>query len=274
MIQDPNTSNVAREAVLSAGLSDKIPAHTVTQACISANQAITTCIGYISAGSVEVAVAGGVELLSDVPIRWNKDARKFMYALNRAKKPQQQLALLPRIKLGFLKPDLPGIAEFSTGEVMGHSGDRLAAAFGVSRQEQDEFAIRSHSSAAKAQEQGLLTDVEPVSLPKKRVEKDNGIRVSTIDKLSKLKPAFIKPHGSVTAGNSSFLVSIWGSVIHMNPNKCLFLILLFQTDGASAALVASEAKAKQLGLKPKAYLREFVYVSQDPKDQLLLGSVS
>lgn len=207
MIQDPNTSNVAREAILSAGLSDKIPAHTVTQACISANQAITTCIGYIAAGSMDVAVAGGVELLSDVPIRWNRDARKFMYALNRAKKPQQQLSLLPKIRLSFLKPDLPGIAEFSTGEVMGHSGDRLAASFGVSRREQDEFALRSHAVAAKAQEQGLLTDVEPISLPKRRVEKDNGIRVSTIEKLSKLKPAFIKPHGSVTAGNSSFLVS-------------------------------------------------------------------
>ena len=199
---------MAREAILSAGLSDKIPAHTVTQACISANQALTTVIGYIAAGSMEMAVAGGVELLSDVPIRWNRDARKFMYALNRTKKPQQQLALLPRLRLGFLKPDLPGIAEFSTGEVMGHSGDRLAAAFGVSRREQDDFALRSHTCAAKAQEQGLLSDVEPISLPKKRVEKDNGIRISTIDKLSQLKPAFIKPHGSVTAGNSSFLVSL------------------------------------------------------------------
>lgn len=80
------------------------------------------------------------------------------------------------------------------------------------------------------------------------VDKDNGIRVSTEEQLAKLKPAFVKPYGTVTAANASFL-----------------------TDGASAALIMSEEKALQLGLKPKAYLRTFTYVSQDPVDQLLLG---
>lgn len=80
------------------------------------------------------------------------------------------------------------------------------------------------------------------------LNKDNGIRVSSLEELGKLKASFIKPHGTVTAGNSSK-----------------------QTDGASAVLIMTEEKALQLGLKPKAYLREFVYVSQDPKDQLLLG---
>lgn len=90
---------------------------------------------------------------------------------------------------------------------MGHSGDRLAAAFKVSRQEQDEFAHRSHSCAEKAQKAGLLDDVVPITLAKKRVEKDNGIRVAPVQDLNKLRPAFIKPHGSVTAANASFLVS-------------------------------------------------------------------
>lgn len=80
------------------------------------------------------------------------------------------------------------------------------------------------------------------------VDQDNGIRVSTSEQLAKLKPAFVKPYGTVTAANASFL-----------------------TDGASAALIMSEEKALQLGLKPKAYLRNFTYVSQDPIDQLLLG---
>lgn len=132
---------------------------------------------------------------------------------------------------------------------MGHSGDRLAAAFKVSRQEQDEYALRSHTLADKASNEGLLTDLDPITVPKKGlVKRDNGIRVSTLDKMAKLKPAFIKPHGTVTAANASFL-----------------------TDGASACLITTEEKAKELGLKPKAYLRQFVYVSQDPKDQLLLG---
>ena len=131
---------------------------------------------------------------------------------------------------------------------MGHSGDRLAAAFKVSRQEQDEYAVRSHSYADKAHKDGLLTDLAPMYLPKGIVDKDNGVRVSSVDKLAKLKAAFVKPHGTVTAANSSYL-----------------------TDGASASLITTAEKAKQLGLKPKAYLREFTYVSQDPKDQLLLG---
>ena len=193
--------------MLSAGLSDKIPCHTVTQACISANQAITSVVGSIHSGSIELGLAGGVEFLSDVPIRFNRNARKLMYEANRVKKPAQWLGVLSKLRPSLLKPDLPSISEFSTGETMGQSGDRLAAAFQVSRREQDEFALRSHSAAANAQEKGYLVDVEPVSLAKKRVDKDNGIRVSTMDKVSKLKPAFIKPHGTVTAANASFLVS-------------------------------------------------------------------
>ena len=99
------------------------------------------------------------------------------------------------------------MAEFSSGETMGHSGDRLAASFKISRREQDEYSLRSHSLAAKAQADGNLSDLAPISLAKKRVDRDNGIRVSTLDQMAKLQPAFVKPHGTVTAANASFLVS-------------------------------------------------------------------
>lgn len=91
---------------------------------------------------------------------------------------------------------------------MGHSADRLAAAFQVSRQEQDDYALRSHTLAQQAQDKGYLTDLVPfkVSGIDKIVDKDNGIRVSTREQLAKLKPAFVKPYGSITAANSSFLV--------------------------------------------------------------------
>ena len=125
--------------------------------------------------------------------------------------------------------------------------------------------------AQKAQEAGNLSDVEPVVVNKKVggcnfhfmifrplgfifpnylgiVDKDNGIRVSTPQQMAKLKAAFVKPHGTITAANASYL-----------------------TDGASACLLMTEEKALALGLKPKAYFREYVYVSQDPKEQLLLG---
>ncbi|XP_034515682.1 trifunctional enzyme subunit beta, mitochondrial isoform X2 [Ailuropoda melanoleuca] len=220
VIQEVKTSNVAREAALGAGFSDKTPAHTVTMACISANQAMTTGIGLIASGQSDVIVAGGVELMSDVPIRHSRKMRKMMLELNKAKTLGQRLSLFSKFRLNFLAPE-----------------------------DQDEYALRSHSLAKKAQDEGLLSDVVPFKVPgKDTVTKDNGIRPSSLEQMAKLKPAFIKPYGTVTAANSSFL-----------------------TDGASAMLIMAEEKALAMGYKPKAYLRDFVYVSQDPKDQLLLG---
>uniref|UniRef100_A0A8D1GJ58 Trifunctional enzyme subunit beta, mitochondrial n=1 Tax=Sus scrofa TaxID=9823 RepID=A0A8D1GJ58_PIG len=219
VIQEVKTSNVAREVSL------------------------------IASGQFDVVVAGGVELMSDIPIRHSRKMRKMMLDLNKAKTLGQRLSLISKFRLNFLSPELPAVAEFSTSETMGHSADRLAAAFAVSRSEQDEYALRSHSLAKKAQDEGLLSDVVPFKVPgKDTVTQDNGIRPSSLEQMAKLKPAFIKPYGTVTAANSSFL-----------------------TDGASAVLIMAEEKALAMGYKPKAYLRDFTYVSQDPKDQLLLG---
>ncbi|KAG9432289.1 trifunctional enzyme subunit beta, mitochondrial [Apis mellifera carnica] len=250
VIQEVKTSNIAREAALTAGYSDRIPAHTVTMACISSNQALTTGMGLIACGVYDVIIAGGVEFLSDIPIRHSRHMRTLMLQANKAKTIGEKLTLFTSIRAAHFVPDLPAVAEFSSNETMGHSSDRLAAAFGISRKEQDEYALRSHTLAAKAQQQGYLTDIVPYKIPNVNevINKDNGIQVSTKEKLAKLKPAFVKPYGTVTAANSSFL-----------------------TDGASAALIMTEEKALQLGLTPKAYLRNFIYVSQDPIDQLLLG---
>ncbi|NWQ72163.1 ECHB enzyme, partial [Neopipo cinnamomea] len=207
VIQEVKTSNVAREAALGAGFSDRTPAHTVTMACISSNQAMTTGVGMIAAGQCDVVVAGGVELMSDVPIRHSRKMRKTMLTLNRAKTLGQKLSLISKIRPDYFTPELPAVAEFSTSETMGHSADRLAAAFGVSRLEQDEYALRSHTLAKKAQDEGLLLDVVPFKVPgKDTVTKDNGIRPSSMEQMGKLKPAFVKPYGTVTAANSSFLV--------------------------------------------------------------------
>ncbi|KAL6090748.1 hypothetical protein STEG23_035878 [Scotinomys teguina] len=218
VIQEVKTSNVAREAALGAGFSDKTPAHTVTMACISSNQAMTT-----ASGQCDVVVAGGVELMSDVPIRHSRKMRKMMLDLNKAKTLGQRLSLLSKFRLNFLSPELPAVAEFSTNETMGHSADRLAAAFAVSRMEQDEYALRSHSLAKKAQDEGHLSDIVPFKVPEEP--------------------------------ETNLLVYDWR----------------LKTDGASAMLIMSEEKALAMGYKPKAYLRDFMYVSQDPKDQLLLG---
>lgn len=253
VIQEGKTSNIAREAALGAGISDLTPCHTVTQACISSNQAIATGVNMIKAGQGDIVVAGGVDFMSDVPIKYNRKMRSTMMQLNKTKSMGGKLGLVGKILASpakYFAPELPSIAEFSTNEIMGHSADRLSAAFGISRQAQDDFAARSHRLAKQATEDGKLIDRIDFKVPgvAKTVTADNGIRITPAEKMAKMRAAFIKPHGTITAANASFL-----------------------TDGGSACLLMSEEKAKEMGLTPKAYIKDYVFVSQDPKDQLLLG---
>lgn len=248
VIQESRTSNIAREAGMGAGIPIHVPSSTVTMACISANHAITSAAEKILSGQAEIVVAGGTETFSDVPIRFSKPIRQRLLQFPKASKkgPLGILGLLKGLKLGDIAPETPAIANYTTGEVMGHSSDRLAAKFGVSRREQDEFTVMSHLRAADAHSKGLYKD-ELIVVDGNATE--NGIKGDTsLEKVSKLSPAFIKPHGTHTAANSSFL-----------------------TDGAAATLIMSEEKALQLGFKPKAYLRTWSYVGVDPFEELLLG---
>ncbi len=252
VVQNTSTPNVARDAALAAGLPKSVPAHTVTMACISANKAIAEGVASILTGQAEIVLAGGVEVLSDVPVGFKKEVRKKFFESRRYKNALEYTNFLKGIKPADLLPIAPAIAEFSTGEVMGESADKLAAAFGVSREAQDAFALKSHQSAAQATAEGkLAAEVLPTALPPafKLTLQDNTFRAdSSLEALAKLKPVFVKPFGTVTAGNSSPL-----------------------TDGAAVTLLMSEEKATLLGLKPKARIRDFVFVAQDPSDELLLG---
>jgi len=249
VIQEVKTSNIAREASLAAGIPDSVPSHTLTQACISSNQAIAEGVGLIASGAADIIIAGGVETMSDVPIRFSRKMRRRMLNSRKAKGPAGFAKLMKGFSVGEFAPELPAIAEFSTNETMGTSADRLATRFGVTRNDQDEYALRSHQNAAKAIAEGKIKkNIAPVYYPK-LVEDDNGVKGdSSMEKLGKLKPAFIKPYGTITAANASFL-----------------------TDGASACFVMSEEKAKEYGLTPMAYLHSNVFVAQDPNEQLLLG---
>lgn len=252
VIQEVKTSNIARESALGAGIPKSVPAHTVTMACISSNQAVSSGVDLIRTGQADIIVAGGTETMSDVPIRFQRVLRKKLLEATKYKSPLEYFKLLKGFKFSHLAPEAPSITEFSTNESMGQSADKLAAAFGASREDQDRFALRSHLLAHKAFEAGILQEeVIPAIVPPRfnPVDRDNGIRGdSSYEKLAKLRPAFIKPYGTVTAGNASFL-----------------------TDGASACLLMSEEKALELGLKPKAELVDYVYVAQDPGEELLLG---
>lgn len=252
VIQDINTSNIAREVSLAAGLPGHIPATTISMACISSNMAITTAVNAISMAQINSAAVGGVEVMSDIPIRFRKRFRQKLLETQKYRKPTDWLSFFKGLKPSDLLPEIPSISEFSTGETMGQSCDKMAAKYGATREEQDEFALRSHQLAAKAQDEGLFdNEIIPVSVNngKQVVNHDNGVRGdSTLDKLSSLRPAFIKPHGTVTAGNSSFL-----------------------TDGASAGLLMEKEYALKQGFKPKAIIRSFTYVAKKPGDELLIG---
>jgi len=248
VIQETRTSNIAREAAINSGFPVSVPAHTVTMACISANQALTTGAEKILAGKADVILCGGCETFSDVPIRFSRPIRERMLAAGKAMKkgPLGGLKLLKGLKLKDLAPEAPSIANYTTGEVMGHSADRLAARFGVSRQDQDEFALRSHLNAFKAHESGLYAE-EIVAAH--GVTMENNVKGdTTLEKMASLKPAFIKPHGTITAATSSPL-----------------------TDGASAVLIMSEEKALELGYAPKSVVKAWTYAAVDPFEDLLLG---
>ncbi|MEX0904157.1 MAG: thiolase family protein [Balneolaceae bacterium] len=252
VIQNINTSNVAREASLAAGLPDTIPAYTISMACISSNMAVTTAMDSILTGSIKSAVTGGTEVMSDITIRFRKKFRQKLLESQRYKSPADYMKFFKGLRPSDLLPEVPAIAEFSTGETMGESCDKMAAKYGITREEQDAYALRSHQLAAKATTDGLFADEifpVPVQNGKKIVKTDNGSRAdSTMDKLQSLRPAFIKPHGTVTAGNSSYL-----------------------TDGASAALIMEKSFAMEQGFTPKAVLRNYSYVARRPDDELLIG---
>lgn len=252
VIAEPRTSNLAREIVLTAGLPHTLHAFTVTAACTSSNVAIASAVEAIAVGAADVVIAGGAETLSDVPIRFSRPVRQRLIAAQKAKGPADYAKLLAGLRPADMAPDTPAIAEFTTDMTMGDSAERMAKRFGIAREAQDAFAMRSHHAAAAAQEQGLLaTQIVPALVPPGFVPiaADNGVRADTsLEKLAKLPPVYDRKFGSVTAGNASFL-----------------------TDGASAVLLMSAERAAELGFEPLATVAALATTALDPREDLLLG---
>ncbi|MEJ6712235.1 MAG: acetyl-CoA C-acyltransferase [Flavobacteriales bacterium] len=252
VISNVQTSNVAREAALSAGIPNTTHCQTVTQACISANRAICNGVNEILVGNADVIIAGGVENTSDTPIGFPKKMRNKLFGAQKLRGLGGALKFIFSLRFSDFIPVRPAVAEYMTGRTMGQDCDIMAARFNVSREEQDDFAYRSHQLAVKAQEAGYLKDemCEVALIPKfKAITSDNGIRSSAKRaKLAKLRAAFDKKHGTLTAANSSFL-----------------------TDGGAASLIMSEAKAVELSLKPKSSIIAYTFTGQDLEDELLLG---
>jgi acetyl-CoA acyltransferase len=247
--------NIAREVSLMPMLPKGVQSFSVSRACASANQAITDAADQIALDNLDVVIAGGAESLSNVPILHSRSMSEKLVAISRAKTTARRIKLLASIRPRDLVPITPAIAEPSTGETMGESAEKMAKINHISREEQDEFALRSHQRAAAGIEDGRLTsEIAPVYPPptfSPPVASDNGIRTDTsIEQLRALTPVFDRRYGSVTAGNSSPL-----------------------TDGASAVLLMSAESAKALGYEPLAYIRSYAYAALDPGEQLLMAPV-
>jgi acetyl-CoA acetyltransferase family protein len=220
--------NVARMAWLLNGLPTSVPAATVNRLCASSLEAAVQASRAVESGDASLVLVGGVESMSRAPWIMLKPERGF---------PRQHQQLYSST-LGWrmVNPRMPQQWTISLGE----SAEKLAGIYGVTRQAQDEFALRSHRRAVTAWEDGFYADwVVPV--PGTELERDENIRPDTsLDQLSKLKPAFVEG-GTVTAGNSSPL-----------------------NDGAGAALIGDEAAAAAAGLEPLARIVSRAASGVDP----------
>jgi acetyl-CoA acyltransferase len=247
--------NIAREVSLIPLLPKGVQAFTVSRACASANQAITDAADQIALGHADVIIAGGAESLSNVPILHSRTMAEKLVALSKAKTAGGRVKIASSIRPRDFVPITPAIAEPSTNETMGESAEKMAKINGIPREEQDQFALRSHRLANVGTEDGRLTaEIAPLFVPpsyETTAASDNGIRADTsLEQLSALRPVFDRKYGTVTAGNSSPL-----------------------TDGGSAVLLMSEERAKTLGYQPLAFIRSYAYAALDPGEQLLMGPV-
>ncbi len=246
VLQPPHAGNIARVIAVKAGLPEKIPAYTVNRNCASGMEAIASAANKIWTGDAGIVVTGGVESMSNFPILFSNKARDWFTAISKAKTFGEKLKAIFRFRPSLFKPETPGLTDPLCGLNMGQTAEVITRDFKVSREEQDQFALQSHLKAGKAIQSGRFKDeIVPIPVPpayNKMQEIDEGPRANqTLEQLQKLKPVFDPLTGNVTAGNSSPI-----------------------TDGAAALLVMGESKAKELGLKPIGYIRDFASAGLDP----------
>ena len=247
--------NIAREVVLRSGLPRNIDAFSVSRACATSIQATTTAAESILAGQHDVAITGGADSMSDVPVGISKRLAVALQAAQKAKDLPSRLKAFAGLSVRDLVPPVPGFSrEPTTGLTMGESAEKMAKENGISREWQDKIALNSHLNAARAWADGTYAAEVMHVIPapyKEAVTEDNIVRKdASMEALAKLKPVFDRKFGTITAGNASPL-----------------------TDGASALLVMRESKAKALGYTPLGYLKSWAYAAVDPNWQLLMGPV-
>ena len=251
--QPVDAVNVARVIALRAGLPESTPAATVHRNCASGFEALTTAAERVAGGHGEAFIVGGTENMSLAPLLYAESAAKKFAKLGKARGVAAKAGAVGAFRPGDFKPRVAlkmGLTDAVSGLNMGETAEVLAREYKISRERQDEFAVRSHQRAVAGRER-LAEEICPVYVGGKAVVQDHGPRADeTLEMLARLKPVFDRRHGSVTAGNSSQI-----------------------TDGAVAMLVMTEARAASLGLKPLGRLAAWAYTGCNPA-RMGLGPVS
>lgn len=251
VIKHSREFNLMRECVLGSSLNPSTPACDLQQACDTGIEAAIYIANKIALGQIDVGVAGGVDSVSNVPIVVSERLRKILLEARRSKTFGDKAKQFLKIRFKDLMPEAPSVNEPRTGLSMGGHTEFTAKFYGITREAQDAFALESHQKLAKAYDEGFFKDM---LTPYLGLDRDNNMRKDTsLEKLSKLKPAFDQERGTLTAGNSTPF-----------------------TDGASCVLLASEAWAIEHKLPILAFIKcaevaAIEYVNQ--KQNLLLAPV-
>ena len=219
--------NLARECLLSTELHPDSPAYNVQRACGTGLETTWQLALKAHVGAIDTGIAGGVDTNSDLPIEVSAGMQQTLLALNAARTMAERIKIATRFSPKFLLPSIPSVNEPRTQLSMGAHCELMVKEWKIAREEQDELALQSHLNGAKAYADGFYQDL---------VHEMNGLKVdatlrgdTTLQKLAKLKPAFDKVTGTLTAGNSSPL-----------------------TDGAATVLIGNKNGASKLGLNPLA----------------------
>lgn len=252
VILNPNIPNIAREVILGTRLKSQIDAYSISKACVSSLQATINICGSIKSGEIKSGIAGGGDSASNIPFMSSDKFGKWLLNIIKTKSFLKKIKLLSKFKLKYFLPRTLSPSEYTTGLLMGQIAEQMAQKYGISRADQDEFAMKSHINASQAEIDKVMRQhisilfLEPYD---NYITIDNNIRHDNeITKYGNLKPAFVQNIGTVTAGNSSVM-----------------------TDGAAAILLMSEKKALELELEPLGYIRAYNNTAISVEEDMLMG---
>ena len=244
----PDEANIARIVALRLGCGDQVPAYTVHRNCASGMQALDNAAMSIASGRSDLVLAGGIEAMSQAPLLFHPKMVNWLADWWGAKSIGQKFKVLGRFSPRLLAPVialLKGLTDPVVGLNMGQTAEQIAYRFGITRAQMDQFALESHLKLHQAQQDNELSEVVPIFDSRGKVyDLDDGVRPdSTLEKLGRLRPAFDKPYGLVTPGNSAQI-----------------------TDGSAALVLAREAAVKKYDLPILARLVSTEWAALSPAE--------